>query len=84
MLSEQAREAVAFDCYNNLRWCQSVSMNDVKMRLPESSKKLNFCFPAGGPGFSEDFHGILGSFCGKPGTTKHTGSLAWIDAHRGK
>ena len=79
-------EAVAFDCYNNLRFV-SVSFYERCdfCVLPESLKKLfHFCFPAGGSGFSEDFHGILGSFCGKPGTTKHTGSLAWIDAHRGK
>ena len=38
MLSEQAREAVAFDCYNNLRLrlCQSVSMNDVIFVSPRS------------------------------------------------
>lgn len=72
-------EAVAFDCYNNLRFV-SVSFHErcENMCLPGVIEEF-FSFllePAGGSGFSEDFHGILGSFCGQPGTTKHhTGSL---------
>ena len=62
-------EAVAFDCYNNLRFV-SVSFHErcENMCLPGVIEEI-FSFllePAGGSGFSEDFHGILGSFCGQP------------------
>ena len=76
-------EAVSFDCYN-LQCCSfHEGCDNVSPGVIETSEVL-LLEPAGGSGISEDVHGILRSFCGKPGTTKHTCSLArigiWIDA----